>query len=321
MQYQLAPMEGITTYIYRNAYEHHFGGVSTYYTPFISPHKDKTLNSRERNEVLPEHNQGMEVVPQILTASTDDFLRTTKELQQMGYTHVNLNCGCPSGTVTTKGKGAGMLEDPRVLDAFLAEIFEHSQINISVKTRIGMECAEEWEDILKVYEKYPLEELIIHPRVREDYYKNLPNKEVFAQTWEISRHTITYNGNLFTASDIQQCKVQFPKLEACMLGRGIIANPGLIQEAETGKELDKETFRAFHDEVYEGYRSIMSGDRNTLFKMKELWCYMETLFENGSKAAKKVRKADKCVDYEIAVKQLLRDCELLPMEKRKHVMF
>lgn len=321
MQYQLAPMEGITTYIYRNAYEHHFGGVSTYYTPFISPHKDKTLNSRELNEVLPEHNQGMGVVPQILTASTDDFLRTAKELQQMGYTHVNLNCGCPSGTVTTKGKGAGMLDDPGVLDAFLAEIFEHSQINISVKTRIGMESAEEWEDILKVYEKYPLEELIIHPRVREDYYKNLPNKEVFAQTLETSRHTITYNGNLFTASDIQQCKDQFPKLEACMLGRGIIANPGLIQEAEIGKELDKETFRAFHDEVYEGYRSIMSGDRNTLFKMKELWCYMETLFENGSKAAKKVRKADKCTDYEIAVKQLLRDCELLPMEKRKHVMF
>lgn len=321
MQYQLAPMEGITTYIYRNAYEHHFGGVNTYFTPFISPHKDKTLNSRERNEVLPEHNRGMEVVPQILTASTDDFLRTVKELQQMGYNHVNLNCGCPSGTVTTKGKGAGMLDDPRTLDAFLAEIFEHSEINISVKTRIGMESADEWEDILKVYEKYPLEELIIHPRVREDFYKNTPNMEVFAKTLSDSHHTITYNGNLFTAADIQKCKEQLPNLETCMLGRGIIANPGLIQEAEAGKELDKETFRAFHDEVYEGYRTIMSGDRNTLFKMKELWCYMETLFENGSKAAKKVRKADKCTDYEIAVKQLLRDCELLPMEARKNVVF
>lgn len=321
MQYQLAPMEGITTYIYRNAYAHYFGGMSRYYTPFISPHKDKTLNTREYNEVAPEHNQGIEVVPQILTASTDDFLRTAKELQEMGYTHVNLNCGCPSGTVTTKGKGAGMLDDPRTLDAFLSEVFEKSEVNISVKTRIGIESADEWEDIIKVYDKYPLEELIIHPRVREDFYKNTPNVEVFAKTLEDSHHTITYNGNLFTAIDIQKCKEQFPNLETCMLGRGIIANPGLIQEAENGKELDKETFRAFHDEVYEGYRSIMSGDRNTLFKMKELWCYMETLFENGSKAAKKVRKADKCTDYEIAVRQLLRDCELLPMEKRQNVVF
>lgn len=321
MQYQLAPMEGITTYIYRNAYAHHFGGVSRYYTPFISPHKDKTLNTREYNEVALEHNQGIEVIPQILTASVEDFLRTAKELQGMGYTHVNLNCGCPSGTVTTKGKGAGMLENPSSLDAFLAEVFEKSDVNISVKTRIGMESADEWEDLLKVYEKYPLEELIIHPRVREDFYKNTPNVEIFAKTLDSSRHTITYNGNLFTAVDIQRCKERFPKLETCMLGRGIIANPGLIQEAESGKELNKEVLRAFHDEVYEGYRAIMSGDRNTLFKMKELWCYMETLFDNGQKIGKKIKKADKCADYEIAVNQLFKECDLLPMEKRMHITF
>ena len=177
MYYEMAPMEGITTYIYRRAHFHYFGGIDRYYTPFISTHKDKVMSHKELQEILPEHNEGMQVIPQILTSSAQEFVKMAKELAQMGYTEVNLNCGCPSATVTTKHKGAGILENPKQLDQMLAEIFEKCPIQVSIKTRIGMEQDWEWEDILEVYSHYQIAELIIHPRGRQDFYKNTPRLE------------------------------------------------------------------------------------------------------------------------------------------------
>lgn len=129
------------------------------------------MSHKELQEILPEHNEGMQVIPQVLTSSAQEFVKMAKELAQMGYTEVNLNCGCPSATVTTKHKGAGVLENPKQLDEMLAEIFEKCPMQVSIKTRIGMEQDWEWEDILEVYSHYPIAELIIHPRVRQDFYK------------------------------------------------------------------------------------------------------------------------------------------------------
>jgi len=159
MKLEMAPLEGITTYIYRNAHTKYFGKMDKYYTPFLSLHKEKEFNHKERQEILPEHNEGLHVVPQVLTNSAEDFLRAAQKLKALGYEEININAGCPSGTVTTKAKGAGMLDDPMRLDRFLAEIFEKSPVEISVKTRLGMEKPEEWEDLLKIYNKYPLKEL------------------------------------------------------------------------------------------------------------------------------------------------------------------
>ena len=130
MIFELAPLEGITTYIYRNAYAHHFGKVDRYYTPFLSLHKEKEFNHKEKQEISPLNNEGIRVIPQVLTNSSEDFLRAAKKLKDLGYGEINLNAGCPSGTVTTKAKGAGMLEDPMRLDKFLSEIFEKSEVKI-----------------------------------------------------------------------------------------------------------------------------------------------------------------------------------------------
>ena len=189
MYYEMAPMEGITTYIYRRAHFHYFGEIDRYYTPFISTHKDKALSHKELQEILPEHNEGMQVIPQILTSSAQEFVKMAKELAQMGYTQVNLNCGCPSATVTTKHKGAGVLENPKQLDQMLAEIFEKCPIQVSIKTRIGMEQDWEWEDILEVYSHYQIAELIIHPRVRQDFYKNTPRLEPVKAAFSQRRKT------------------------------------------------------------------------------------------------------------------------------------
>lgn len=314
MRYDMAPMEGITTYIYRNAQAHHFGGVERYYTPFISPHKDKTLNHKELQDILPEHNEETCVIPQILTASAEDFLKTVKVLEEFGYKQVNLNCGCPSATVTSKHKGAGILEDTVRLHAFLEEIFDKSPLPISIKTRIGMCSADEWEEILAVYRSFPIAELIIHPRVRQDFYSNIPDWEAFRMALETLSCPVCYNGDIFTIEDGTKLMHHFPALQACMLGRGLIANPALADELTGGKKLDKTRLRSFHDEIYEGYRKTQSGEKNVLYRMKELWSYMCQVFTQPDKYRKKIQKAERLSAYESAVNSLFREQELIEID-------
>ena len=172
MKYYFAPMEGITGYIYRNVHHRFFPGMDKYFSPFISPGTKKTMTPKELRDILPENNQDYTLIPQILTNRSGDFLRLCRDLKEYGYKEVNLNLGCPSGTVVAKKKGAGFLEYPNELDRFLEEIFAGTDLKISIKTRIGKDDPEEFEKLLEIYNKYPLEELIIHPRVQTDYYKN-----------------------------------------------------------------------------------------------------------------------------------------------------
>lgn len=310
MRYYMAPMEGLTGYVYRNAFHRHFGGVDKYFTPFLA---NKKLSHREQNDILPEHNAGMEVVPQILANRAEDFLCIAGELKKYGYGSVNLNLGCPSGTVTAKGRGAGFLSLPEELDAFLGEIFDACELNISIKTRIGSRSAGEWERLLAIYEKYPLDELIIHPRVLRDYYKNTPNLEAYACAAERSGHTLCYNGDITDVTSYGKLRERFPGTDRVMLGRGLLANPWLPEKlrvyehggmgaAHPGPE--KERLRAFCDDILAGYCAAMSGDRNVLFKMKELWGYMGTLFWEPQKYLKRIRKAENIKEYEAAVTAL-----------------
>lgn len=316
MKLQLAPMEGITTYIYRNAHARHFGKMDKYYTPFLALHKEKEFNHKERQEILPEHNEGLCVVPQVLTNSSEDFLRAAKKLKDLGYDEININMGCPSGTVTTKAKGAGMLEDPARLDKFLVEVFENTPVDISIKTRLGMEKTDEWEDLLQIYNKYPIKELIIHARVRADFYQNTPNWEAFAYAVESSKNPICYNGDIFSVEDYCKFQAHFPGIDNVMIGRGLLTNPFLAGEINSVNcdtteavflGLNKEMYsklQAFHDELYSEYGKILSGDQNVLFKMKEIWTYMIKLWPDAEKQQKAIRKAKKCLEYERAVREL-----------------
>ena len=305
MKYYMAPMEGLTGYVYRNAYHKFFRPMDRYFTPFIA---NKKMSNGEIRDLLPEHNEGMYVVPQILTNRSENFLAVAKEIAQYGYDTVNLNVGCPSGTVVAKGRGAGLLAEPEVLDHFLYEIFEGYAGKISIKTRIGMEDENEWQDILAVYEKYPLEELIIHPRVRKDFYKGKPRLDAFSYAMEESGHRLCYNGDICSAEDLQDRKERFPDLDRVMLGRGLLCNPFLIEMSKTADDAahdhmqeKKDRLYAFHQEILEGYIQIMSGDRNVLFRMKELWFYLGTQFTGIEKPLKKIKKANSLIEYQAAV--------------------
>lgn len=307
MQYYMAPLEGITTWVFRKAYHACFRPMDKYFTPFLVPHERGSFTHKEENEILPEHNQGQKLVPQIMTNRAADFVRTARALEEYGYEEVNLNLGCPSGTVVSKGRGAGFLRDAEELDRFFDQVFSEIGVKVSVKTRIGLQQPEEFEDLLKVYNRYPLEELIIHPRVRQDFYKNHPNMEVFGMAVRESANPLCYNGDLCRTEEIADFHQAFPEVEAVMIGRGILKNPGLVGEAEGRGAADAQSLRTFHDRIYQEYLSLMPGDKNTVFKMKELWSYLGTILENGEKCWKKIKKAQTCADYEAAVENAFRN--------------
>lgn len=307
MKYYMAPMEGITGYIYRNAFAKYYGGIDRYFAPFIS---SKKLGNKEKNDLCPENNIGIEVIPQVLTNKAEDFLSIANIMQQYGYKVINLNLGCPSGTVVAKGRGAGFLAEPEKLDNFLEEIFEKCPIKISIKTRIGKESADEWNNLLEIYQKYPLEELIVHPRVQTDFYKNDVNINAFRLAAKTSRHSLCYNGEINTADDSKRLQDEFKCVEKQMIGRGLIRTPWLIEEIngfEKTEEEQRERFREFHNEILQGYCEYMSGDRNVLFKMKDLWTYWSSNFEDSDKCLKKIRKCRKVSEYESIAEMLFID--------------
>lgn len=306
-----APMEGLTGYLFRNAHHCFFGYVDQYYMPFIVPNQHHKFSARERQDICPEHNRDIKAVPQIMTNRAEDFIWTARELKAMGYDTVNLNLGCPSGTVVTKKRGSGFLACQEELNRFLDGICTKLDMKISVKTRIGKDSPEEFYELIQIYNRYPLHKLIIHPRIQKDFYKNTPNLGVFRDALKLSKNPVCYNGNIFSQKDWETFSTQFPEVSEVMLGRGIIANPALAGELKNQKPLDKQRLRAFHDQIYAGYQDILSGERNVLFRMKELWFYMGGVFADSGKYVKKIKKSERLADYEIAVASLFRERELL----------
>ena len=276
MKFYMAPMEGVTTHVFREAYHSLFRPADKYFTPFLVPHINKTFSEKEWQELNPENNKGMVTVPQILTCQADDFVRTAKHLKEYGYREVNLNLGCPSKTVVTKGRGSGFLEDPRKLDRFFDEVFEKLDMEVSVKTRLGLESPLEFEDI-------------------------------FGEALASSRHSICYNGDLFSKKDFESFQERFPQVEMVMLGRGIVAHPDLINELCAMEHGKTEQLQLFHQRLLEGYCRTLSGDRNILFKMKEFWSYFVKNFSDEKKVWKKIKKCERLSVYEAIVDEIFQN--------------
>ena len=311
MKYYLAPMEGITGHIYRNSYEKYFHNIDKYFTPFIVPNQSVSLKTKELKDLLPQNNKGLNIVPQILTNDAEGFILTANKLKQLGYEEINLNLGCPAGTVVSKKRGSGFLAYPEELDKFLDEIYKIDNMKISIKTRLGKERADEFYKLIEIYNKYPLEELIIHPRTREDFYGNTPNLEVFKDALKLSKHSICYNGDIFTLNSYNKIINEFPEVNKVMLGRGILANPGLIGEIKNNEFANKEIIKMFHDEIFENYTILLNEDKNAMYRMKELWGYMSHIFTNNKKYYKKIKKAQKAIDYKNAVNSLFIEQDII----------
>lgn len=309
MNLYFAPLEGIGGYIYRNAQADYFEKADKYYSPFLAPNQNRSISPKEYKDIAPEHNEDIMLVPQIMANNAEIFLKAAQELEQLGYKEINLNLGCPSRTVVTKYRGAGFLAKPDALEQFLEEVYSKFNIRLSLKTRLGMEDEEEFEHLLDIYNKFPVSELIIHPRVQTDYYKNTPRMESFLNALEKSKNPVVYNGDIFNKEKYQQVMKQMD-VSGVMLGRGVLANPALFGEIRGTEKLSKERLWEFHERLLADYTQEMSGERNVLFKMKELWFYLAWSFTNTEKYEKKIRKAQHLSDYRLVVKQLFFEQEL-----------
>jgi len=321
MNYYFAPLEGVTGYIFRNAHHKYYGGVDKYFAPFVSPVKECILTPREKRDLAPENNEGICLVPQILTNNAEAFILTALKLKEMGYKEVNLNLGCPSGTVTAKGKGSGFLARTVELESFFEKVYgcdEISDMELSIKTRLGKNDTEEFYELLELFNRYPISELTIHPRIQKEFYKGVPHREYFEYAVENSKNPLIYNGDLCTAEDVKTLLEAIPEkksvkgediVKGFMFGRGLLKNPALCEELSGLSDgcPDKERLKTFHDEIYHGYQEIMAPDKNVIFRMKELWSYLITAFPGKEKMLKKIRKAEHYSEYESVVMQLFQE--------------
>ena len=303
MKIYFAPLEGITGYLFRNAYNGIYGHIDKFFAPFISPSEKCPLTPRERKDVTPENNGGMNLIPQLLTCRSEHFIEAAKELHAMGYTEINLNLGCPSGTVCAKGKGAGFLPETLELQRFLDDIYTYSEsdgMKISIKTRLGYYDPDEFYDLVDIFNGFPVSELIVHPRIRSDFYKGEPRREYYAYALEHSRSPLVYNGNVFNINDYENLSGCFGiKPDTIMLGRGLISDPSLADKLRgITSTTDFAKFRRLHDTVYHGYQEVMSPDINVLYKMRELWSYWQVIFDGSERDIKRLMKAKKYAEYE-----------------------
>ena len=305
-----APLEGVTDSIFRNTFEKYYGGVDKYFTPFLSPNSTYKFTTREFNQIDPEKNNIETTVPQLLTNDAEHFLWAASEIAALGYREINFNLGCPSGTVVAKKKGSGLLFYPEMLDNMLYQVFTGLESactkkgcntpDISIKTRLGKLEADEFYEILDIYNKYPISELTIHPRIQKDFYREPLKPEFFNYAITHSRAPLVFNGDIVSILDIDNTFSKYPDINAIMIGRGLLANPGLVLAYKKGLEeypLDLKTFKSFHDNLLVQYTELLSGEKPVLHRMKEFIAYWERNFPDDTKIIKKIRKSNSINEY------------------------
>ena len=299
----LAPLQGYTDYCYRNAFDEIFGGVSTYYTPFLRVERGTTRN-RDVFGIKEENNKVANLVPQIMAGSSDEFDLLLGVLKENGYSTVDINIGCPYPMIVKKQRGAGILSFPDKVDELLANTQRYPEIAFTVKMRLGMERPDECLTLLPLFEKYGIKQVTMHARLGVQQYKGEVDMEAFKAFYDACSLPLVYNGDIQTLADIERIAEQFPKLEGIMVGRGLLAHPELAKEYQSGKTLtDAERmtlYSRFHSAMYNHYQERLNGgEPQILDKMKEFWEYFYP--ELDRKRRKAIKKATSVAKYEAAI--------------------
>lgn len=305
MEFYFAPLVGVTGYVYRNVHQQLFPGVDKYFAPFISPNEQGVCKTKELLDILPEHNENITMIPQILTNNADYFIKTAKQLKDFGYTEVNLNLGCPSTPLVKRGRGSGFLARKEELNAFLQEITEADIMKLSIKARLGKDEPEEIYELMEIFNAYPLEELILHARVQQDFYQNEPNIAVFKEAAAMSRHSICYNGDIFSEQDYHAFVKECPNVSKIMLGRGLLNTPDLVTKLVYGSDATSSDIRTFHDTIYRTYQQEVTGDAHILNRMKQFWFYLNHNALADNPSWNLVKECNSLEQYDAMIEQVL----------------
>ena len=291
----LAPIQGITDRIYRNLFPVYFKGVDLAIAPFIPSVKKMKPENNLLREFYPDNNTGIPTIPQIMSSKPEDFTMLANALYDIGCGAVNWNLGCPFPMVVKKGRGAGMLCYPDRIESFLEKAMPALKPKLSIKLRIGLTYPDEVLELIPIFNRFPLEELIIHPRTGEQMYGGAVDLDIFEQCLNLSEQRIVYNGDIDSVAKLEMLSNRFGSVERWMIGRGLLTNPFLAEKIKFHTEKPYaeriKILRAFHDQLFNEYSKILSGPSHITNKMKEIWTYMGGFFENGGKIQKKINKA------------------------------
>lgn len=307
-------MQGVTGWPFRTTHLKHYGGVDRYYMPFISVHQTRAMKGGEKRDMDPAHNEMSRMVPQLLPAGAEDTLFYMEMIRCAGYDEVSLNFGCPVRTVVTKGKGAGILEDAGKLDEFLEHLFtgmgRMPAGRVTIKTRIGMNSTDQIDELIRIYNRYPIAEVQVHARLGKDAYNGTPDKDAFRRFYNGIVHPVCYNGDIRSIEDFRKLHEEFPDLPAVMIGRGLVADPMLAEKIQADLQQgymqndntqpakqegriqsEHERLIRFHDDLYNAWYECYGQEHPTICRMLEIWDYLGASFPGNERKVRKIRKA------------------------------
>ncbi len=305
---QFAPLQGYTDAIYRRAHARAFGGIETYYSPFVRIEHGE-IRRKDIRDVDPENNQDLHLIPQLIASESDKLEQIMALFIEKGYEKADINLGCPFPVLAKRHNGAGILPYPEEVKVLLMNAIEkYPDIKFSVKLRLGWDNPEECLALLPLFNELPLTHIILHPRLGKQQYKGEVDLDGFEAFYKGCNKPLLYNGDLLTLEDIQSVSARFPKLAGLVIGRGLLANPALALEYQQGKALSSDEMAKkvgqLHTEVYGGYQELLQGgETQLLMKMKSFWEYL--LPEGDRKSKKTIHKTSKLTNYQAAVSNLL----------------
>jgi len=306
-----SPLQGFTDFRFRNAFNHYFGGIDTFYAPYIRFNKKLIIKNSYQIDLQLENNTDLEVIPQIMTNSADEFLFVVDYIQELGYKELNWNLGCPYPMVTNRGMGSGLICDPEKINHILERVHKETDIVVSMKMRMGYENPEEILDTFPILDAYPLKNIAIHARIGKQLYKGGVNLEAFEKCIESTRHKLYYNGDITSVTKLKDMQARFPSIDHFMIGRGLIADPflpSMIKNDTTEYPENRwDIFREFHDTIYHQYDAALSGPTPIKMKMQGFWEYFSQSFSDPRKTFKKIKKANNPRAYQQAVSEILKN--------------
>ena len=306
-----SPLQGFTDFRFRNAFHKHFGGIDTFYSPYIKLNGKLVVKGSYERDILPENNSTLEVIPQIITNDAEEFLFVAKYVQQFGYKELNWNLGCPYPMVAKCGMGSGLIKNTDQIEHILKRVHNETDIIVSMKMRMGYENPTEILDVFPILEQYPIKNIAIHARIGKQLYKGGVDLDSFQKCLDTSKQKIYYNGDITSVTKFNELQERFPSIEHWMIGRGLIADPflpSMIKNNTTEYPKNRlEIFEAFHDEIYREYDAYLQGPTPIRMKMLGFWEYFSESFSNPQKTFKKIKKAGNSKNYEIAVKEIFKN--------------
>lgn len=304
-----SPLQGFTDFRFRNAFHHYFGGIDTFYAPYIRLNGKLKIKQSYQNDLLPENNDTLEVIPQVITNDADEFIYVAKYVQSLGYKELNWNLGCPYPMVTKSGMGSGLICNPAKINEILHRAHNETDILVSMKMRMGYEHAEEILDAFPILDTYPLKNIAIHARIGKQLYKGPVNLDAFEKCMSNTKHKLYYNGDITSVSAYKAIEKRFPNIDHFMIGRGLIADPflpSMIKNNTTEYPKDRwQIFAEFHDTIYQQYDAYLSGPTPIKMKMLGFWEFFAQSTSNPQKTYKAIKKATNPKKYRLTVDSII----------------